>query len=114
MSAELKGKVISVLPIETGTGKNGKEWKKQTFAIETESQYPKKVAFEVWNDQISNLEGVGTEVVVKYDAESREYNNKWYTQLKAYNIVTTRSTAGGSVEDKQEQWKAPDTDTLPF
>jgi len=44
---ELSGKVIQILPKQTGEGKNG-TWEKQEYVIETQGQYPKKVCFSIW------------------------------------------------------------------
>jgi hypothetical protein len=37
MALEISGKVIQILPEQTGTGKNGL-WTKQDFVIETQEQ----------------------------------------------------------------------------
>jgi len=39
---EISGKIIAVLPLQSGTGRNGTEWKKQDYVVETHDQYPKK------------------------------------------------------------------------
>lgn len=83
---EIQGKIIHVLPLQTGEGKNG-PWKKQDFVIETESQYPKKVCISMWGNKIEeNLIQEGTPVVASIDVESREYNGKWYTDVKAWKL----------------------------
>lgn len=84
MSIQIKGKVVKTLPQVSGTGKNG-DWVKQEFVIETIEQYPKKICFSVWGDLtefVNSLEE-GREIVVFFNAESREYNSKWYTELRA-------------------------------
>ncbi len=86
----LKGKVIQVLPEQTGQGKNG-EWKKQEVIIETEGQYPKKVCVSLWGDKVGTVLN-GASVDVLLDPESREYNGRWYTELRAWKI----ESVGGS------------------
>ena len=55
MSLEIAGKVVKKMDVESGTSKNGKEWKKQSIVIETDGQYPKKICFSIWNTkQIKN------------------------------------------------------------
>lgn len=84
MSLKVKGKVIKVMPEQTGTSARG-EWKKRDFVIETnEDQFPKKICFTLFN-KVLNV-GVGAEVEVSFNLESREYNDKWYTNLNAYNV----------------------------
>jgi hypothetical protein len=84
---ELSGKVFKVLPVESGEGKNG-TWKKQMIVIETDGgKYPKKVAVTFWSDLAENAGFVeGRDISVEFDVESREYNGKWYTDVKAWRI----------------------------
>lgn len=84
---ELTGKLEKILDPETGEGRNG-SWKKQLFVVETLGNYPKKVAFAAWGDKADALGSltVGQMVKVFFDPESREYNGKYYTDLKAWRI----------------------------
>ena len=63
--AEITGKIIAVLPTRSGTSARGTQWSSQTSVIETHEQYPKRVAFDVLGDKITefNLQ-VGEEVTV--------------------------------------------------
>lgn len=81
---EIKGKIIAVLPVQTGDGKNG-QWKAQDFVIEVGGQYPKKVCLNMYGDKIKDL-SVGQEVNVSFDPESRESNGRWFTTLKSWKI----------------------------
>lgn len=76
---EIKGKVIQVLAQEV-VGQNQK--KKQTFIVETMDQYPKKVAIDSWDDKV--VVSVGEIATFHINAESREWNNKWFTNLSAW------------------------------
>lgn len=80
----VKGKVISCLPTETGQGKNG-TWVKNTYIIETPGQYPKKVAVSLWGETLPVLK-VDQEVDCHIDIESREYNQRWYTEVKCFKV----------------------------
>ena len=83
---QLIAKLTQLLPINTGTGKNG-EWKKQDIIVETDGQYPKKVCISIWGDKINdNQLLIGNLLKIDFDIESREYNGKWYTDLKALKI----------------------------
>ncbi|MDF1546295.1 MAG: DUF3127 domain-containing protein [Bacteroidales bacterium] len=88
MSLEISGKVISLLPEQSGEGKNGR-WVKQDFVIETEDQFPKKVCFSSWGDKVEEVKKLiaGEAVTISFNAESREYNGKWYTDLRAWKII---------------------------
>lgn len=83
---ELTGKCVAVLDIQSGTSKTGNEWKKQEFVIEFGDRYPKKVCFQLFGDRVNDCPNVGDEVVVSFDAESREWNGKWFTQLNAWKV----------------------------
>ena len=36
---EISGKIIAILPLQSGVGKNGTEWKKQEYVIETDEEF---------------------------------------------------------------------------
>jgi hypothetical protein len=83
---QLTAKLVQVLPAETGMGKNG-EWKKQSIIVETEGQYPKKVCVTVWGDKISAAQlQTGNDLIIDFDVESREFNGRWYTDVKAWKV----------------------------
>jgi hypothetical protein len=84
---EVKGKIYKVNPVQTGEGKNG-VWKKQEVVIETDGgKYPKKVCVVFWTDLVNdNAFQEGNDISVEADVESREYNGKWYTDVKAWRV----------------------------
>lgn len=83
---ELEGKLIVKLDPITGEGRNG-PWKKQSFVIETLDNYPKKVCFTIWGDRVPLNNFTESDTIrVSFDAESREYNGNWYTDLKCWKI----------------------------
>src|SRR5674476_145491 len=83
---EISGKIIAVLPIATGQGKNG-TWRSQDYVLETADQYPKKVCFNLFNDKIDQFPmGIDDQVNVSFDVESREYNGRWYTTVRAWKV----------------------------
>ena len=83
---EISGKIIAVLPLATGQGKNG-TWRSQDYVLETTDQYPKKVCFNLFNDKIDQFPlAIDDQVNVSFDVESREYNGRWYTTLRAWKI----------------------------
>jgi hypothetical protein len=86
MSLQISGKLIQLLPLQTGESKNG-TWKKQDIIIETQAQYPKKVCISIWGDKINeSILKVGNMLNISFDIESREYNGRWYTDIKAWKI----------------------------
>jgi len=87
MALEVIGKLIKVLPEQTGQGRNG-TWVKQNFVIETVDQFPKQVCLTVWGDKAADLKmyAPGDTLKVSFSLESREYNERWYTDVKAWRI----------------------------
>ncbi len=83
---EISGKIIAVLPQTSGEGRNG-TWRSQDFVIETGDQYPKKVCLNLFNDKIDQFQvTIYDSVTVSFDIESREYNGRWYTNLRAWKV----------------------------
>jgi len=108
MALEISGKIVKILAEQSGTGKNG-VWKKQDFVIETAEQFPKKVCISAWGDKVDQLQSLseGEEVRVAINVESREYNDRWYTDVKAWKIET--GSGGGSVAPKSNNYKKAET-----
>lgn len=80
---EIQGKVIAVLPLREGAS-----WKAQDFIIETKGQYPKKVCLSLFGDKVVLMPNIGDEVTASIEIESREYNDKWFTTVRAWKIAT--------------------------
>lgn len=87
MALDLIGKFVETLPLVTGTSARG-PWSKQEFIIETVEQYPKKVCVSLWGDRIRDIEGiqVGETLTVSINLESREYNGRWFTEIRAWRV----------------------------
>ena len=89
MALEIEGKIIRKLGVQSGTSARG-EWSKQEFIIEyQESNYPSQACFSVWGaDKVKELEKyqINDKVKVSFNINSREYNNRWYTDLRAWKI----------------------------
>lgn len=92
---EITGKIIQVLPEQGGVSKtSGKEWKLQAYVLETQEQYPRKVHFEIFGDDRikSNQCNIDDMVTVSFDIESREFNGRWYTSIRAWRVVDAALT----------------------
>jgi hypothetical protein len=95
---EIVGKIIQVLPIQEGVGRNGNPWKVQPYVLETLDQYPRKVHFEVFGEDRIRMNPCAIDqlVTVSFDIESREFNGRWYTSIRAYRIVQGDVTQGAA------------------
>lgn len=70
--------------------KDGKEWVRTQFAIMSMDTNPKLIAFDVFgHDKVAVVESLqtGHTVVVEYAPESREYNDRFYTNLQCSRIL---------------------------
>ena len=96
---EVVGKIIQVLPAQEGVGRNGNPWKVQPYVLETLDQYPRKVHFEVFGeDRIKqNPCDIDQLVTVSFDIESREFNGRWYTSIRAWKIQQGDMTQAAAV-----------------
>ena len=84
---EVQGKNIQKLPLQEGMSKAGNPWKKQVYILETFDSYPKKVAFDFFGDRINQYDAlcdVGMSITRSYDIESREFNGRWYTDIRGW------------------------------
>lgn len=129
---EISAKLYKILPPESIETKNG-PLKKQLFVVETQDQYPKKICFEIFNDKV-NLGQIseGSQVKVFFEPESREWQGKWFTSLRAWRVDTDGASgnAGGGQSYQQNEPQAanmqapsstgasfddtPNNDDLPF
>ena len=120
---QITAKLVHVLPLQKGAGKNG-EWRKQDVVVETDGQYPKKICISIWGDKIdeSKLQ-IGNMLSIDFDVESREFNGKWYTDVKAWRVDLAGSSGvkGGGGDFAQYSDPMPpsqsapsSTDDLPF
>ena len=95
---ELTGKIIAVLPERGGVSKAGNEWKIQEYVLETMEQYPRKMMFNVFGaDRIAQFNiQLGETLTVSFDIDSREYNGRWYNDIRAWRVE--RGTAPVSTD----------------
>lgn len=84
----ISGIVLNILPLQSGTSKAGNQWQKQDFILETGGQYPRKVCVCLFGDNVEKFPlQVGQSVTASVDIESREFNARWYTDVRAWNVV---------------------------
>lgn len=108
MAMELEGKIARKMSVQTGTSQRG-TWAKQEFILEyQEGNYPSQVCMNVWGeDKVRELEKyqAGDKVKVSFNLNSREYNGRWYTDVRAWRLepvaagqsdYATGAVAGGA------------------
>ena len=122
MSLSVKGTIKQKLEVEQGTSKAGKEWKSQSFVVNTGSQYNPDICFKLFGEDkiqlITNLND-GEEVEVAFNLSSREWNGKWFTSADAWKIdkVDGSSESTETVDDSEVpvfENNQTEEDDLPF
>lgn len=102
MSLEITGKLIEKLPMQSGTSNStGRSWQKQQFVIETVEQYPRKICAMLWGDKADQLGmfNIGDMLKVSFDVESREYQGRWYTDVKAWKVEAAAAAAMSGIPE---------------
>lgn len=127
MALEISGKLLKKLEVQKGESSRG-PWQKGGFILETDTNFPKKICCTVWGDLISQVDNLkeGDNVIASIDIESREYNERWYTDVKAWQIKPGTSTGGDpskgsttreegdSVSPQEVSTDDDQSDDLPF
>lgn len=123
MSLSIKGKLAQILAVESGTSKAGKEWKKQSFIIDTGDQYNPNVCFSLFSeDKIGMLSNfsVGQEIEVSFNLSSREFNGKWYHNVDAWRITAAENAVPQNAPQQAvgtptiDDMPSDENDDLPF
>ena len=104
----ITGIFTKLLEVESGTSKKGQEWKKQSFIVDTGSQFNPEVCITAFGKDIELIQDIkeGTKVECQVNVSSREYNGKWYHNINIWQI--------DKQEDKKEDVKNEDQQEYPF
>ena len=107
---EIVGKIIQILPKREGISAQGKPWVIQPFKLETLDQYPRMIYIEIFGEErIKSCPlDIDHVVTVGVDIESREFNGRYYTSVRAWKVTngdgtqqqvaqTTAAPAGGPI-----------------
>lgn len=117
MDLQITGEVTRILPEESGTGRNG-PWRKQGFILKTPGDYPREVCVIQWGENIDKFAVRAGETLTAYiDVQSREYNGRWYTDVKAWKVERPDGAAPPRAEAPPLDEPPPgfdEDDPLPF
>lgn len=123
---EFEGVVYKILPATQGTSARG-EWKKQEVIFELPNEFSRKVCVIFFNKEsdVARLKE-GVTYIVSVNVESREYNGRWYTDVRAWRVQPKQeeAPAAAAMPDmppfgEEPAYAAPTTpmaeiDDLPF
>lgn len=84
---KITGVLKEVMPVESGRSERG-DWSRGGFVIETLGEYHKFMAFSLMGERLSMIDGLvpGVALDVTFSAESRKYNDRWYSELKCLRV----------------------------
>lgn len=122
---EFEGTVYKILPLQQGTSARG-EWQRQDVVFEMQSEFSRKICVTFFNkpSDVAKLRE-GAAYTVSINVESREYNGRWYTDVRAWRLQpkeVAQSGAAPVVPDaaplEEPRYDAPaasaEVDDLPF
>ena len=99
---EIEGKISLKLPVQSGQSARGL-WERQDFVLEyQDGTFPTSVCFTAWgSDKVKDLGQfqVGDAVKVAFNVRGREYNGKWYNDLRVWRITPAGSAAGTAADN---------------
>ena len=114
---EITGKVVRLGGLTEGTSAKG-PWRKQDLIIETDEQYPKTVCLTCWTNQINEIQSMvpGQLIKAQIDISSREFNGKWYTDVRVWRFDPINAAAPdqpASQPDAQAMHQTPPAAAAP-
>lgn len=118
MSFSVKGKLSRKLNVESGTSKAGKEWQKQSFLLDTGSQYNPEICFQLFGEEkieLLNHHSEGDQIEVSFNLSSKEFNGRYFHNIDAWRIENISKKESIETESSQEfNSPATEEDDLPF
>jgi hypothetical protein len=90
---EFEGIVLKKLPATSGTSARG-EWQRQDVIFEMPREFNRKVCVTFFN-RPTDAESLreGQTYIVSVNIESREFNGKWYTDVRAWRVQPKQAEA---------------------
>ena len=104
MLFEIKNVTVSeVRDVTSGTSRSGNEWTKATAIVEQrDGNYINTFPMLVFGDRIASVQDlVGKAADIKFSIQGREYNNRWFADLRLSFI------APAGANERREQAPAP-------
>lgn len=119
---EFEGTVYKIMPVTKGTSARG-DWQRQDVVFEMQDgPYTRKICVTFFNrpDDVARFKE-GATYNVSVNIESREYNGRWYTDIRAWRIQPKQAEAPAPMPDMPPLGEEPsyastpaEVDDLPF
>ena len=86
-------KVRKIFELQTGTSKNGNQWKKQSLLVsQSDNSFNDELMIDMWNDSIKEVEE-GTTYDFDIIIKSKEWNGKYYTNVNCKSAYSIHSVS---------------------
>lgn len=95
---EFEGVVLKKLPETKGVSARG-EWQRQDVIFEMPQEYNRKVCVTFFNkptDAAALVEG--QTYIVSVNVESREFNGRWYTDVRAWRVQPKQADVASAAD----------------
>lgn len=111
---EIEGRIKQKLSRQSGQSARG-AWEKQEFILEyQDGNYPSDVMVTAFgSDKVADLDRyqVGDAVKVSFNLRAREYNGRWYNDVRLWKIAPAGQNA--AQQPPVQQAPAPTLDDMP-
>ena len=111
---EIEGRIKQKLSRQSGQSARG-AWEKQDFILEyQDGNYPADVMVTAFgSDKVADLDRyqVGDAVKVSFNLRAREYNGRWYNDVRLWKIAPAGQNA--AQQPPVQQAPAPTLDDMP-
>ncbi len=111
---DFEGKVVEIFPARSGVSKaSNNNWTSQDvlFEVLPQTQYPRRILVSFFNkaDEVARL-SVGGEFTVSIDINAREYNGRWYNDIRAWRVQPKQAA---QPQQAAPAYTAPATPAVP-
>ena len=88
----ITARVQKIFNLQTGTSKNGNEWKKQSLLVtQLDNDFRDELIIDMWNDSINEVKE-GTAYDFDIIIKSKEWNGKYFTNVNCKSAYSIHST----------------------
>ena len=114
---KLEGKVVKLMPIESGVSKAGKGWRKQSLVIDNGSEWNPEVCISFFGDEKIDMIAAlnaGDDVAVSVNVSSRAWNDKYFHSIDGWRVETGSQSVPTNASLGQDNMVTSDDSDLPF
>jgi hypothetical protein len=116
MMTKESGTIKVLFDKTSGVSKAGNNWTAREFVLETrDGDFLTDLHFKAFGRDVDALEGakVGDTIEVTYKPASREYNGRWYDELRLFGVVNMSATSAPAMKAEAPA-EIPVDDDIPF